>query len=164
MLLGDESFWDDFPHMGFSIKPAWRMSKKGNLHDCTKSGLWRPRYDLVAIRSGQWFYVGQFARIAIEPLSVETFVALEEKVRDRVIGLSGSKRHLREIRSMYERGELMASKISFKRIGFNEDVRRYLLDSAPSHENSPSLTTGLFDVAGAQPREEVLSDDEDDDE
>lgn len=70
-VLKDETIWEDFPEVGFSIKPSLIRTKKGNWLGCERQKLLRPQNELIACWDGQWCYLGTYATSPPEMLSAE---------------------------------------------------------------------------------------------
>ncbi|OSX60690.1 hypothetical protein POSPLADRAFT_1048072 [Postia placenta MAD-698-R-SB12] len=138
-VLKDETIWEDFPEVGFSIKPSLIRTKKGNWLGCERQKLLRPQNELIACWDGQWCYLGTYATSPPEMLSAEEFAALPDMTRKTVIAQSGNKRYHRELRAMYATGELVARKIRFRRVGYNVKYGQALVAIANQEEVDAGL-------------------------
>ncbi|OSX58943.1 hypothetical protein POSPLADRAFT_1049107 [Postia placenta MAD-698-R-SB12] len=101
---------------------------KGNWNKVQNKKLLRDKMEFVAYNGFEWKYLGTFtsANADSEELSREAFIALPDQTREQLIRLSGHKRHRTEVKPMYESGEMVGMKFSFRRIGFNHALGEML--------------------------------------
>ncbi|CCM01412.1 uncharacterized protein FIBRA_03463 [Fibroporia radiculosa] len=150
IVLRNETVWDNFPQSGFAIKPTRTRTKKGKWQDSSNKKLRRSYNDLVVRLSDRWYYIGGYSHISTELLDKESFMTLPAQVREAVIRASGHQKYWAELHKMYESGELTAVRIRFKRVKFNKELGKLLLDTAQSHGDNLVLRVGLSDAAVAQ--------------
>ncbi|KAF9804498.1 hypothetical protein IEO21_09359 [Rhodonia placenta] len=126
--LRDDVVWGEFPSSGFLVRPTRIRTKKGNWNKVQNKKLLRDKMEFVAYNGFEWKYLGTFtsANADSEELSREAFMALPDQTREQLIRLSGHKKHRTEVKPMYESGEMVGMKFSFRRIGFNHALGEML--------------------------------------
>ncbi|EED80017.1 predicted protein [Postia placenta Mad-698-R] len=126
--LRDDVVWGEFPSSGFLVRPTRIRTKKGNWNKVQNKKLLRDKMEFAAYNGFEWKYLGTFASANTdsEELSREAFIALPDQTREQLIRLSGHKRHRTEVKPMYESGEMVGMKFSFRRIGFNHALGEML--------------------------------------
>ncbi|KAF8078393.1 hypothetical protein FPV67DRAFT_1663139 [Lyophyllum atratum] len=155
LVVGDElSFEDVGRNAGFLVKPkhVFFANPEGKYER-------RPYYKLKRTKGHQrihemiwhsgpnYFYLGTYETSFSKVLKAGEFEELPPKMKKEVYRLASN--HVKKtaqdlgLPSMYQRGELEALQMNFRRIDFNEEFNRLIFEAAglplsPTHEVSPS--------------------------
>lgn len=146
--LRDDVVWGEFPSSGFLVRPTRIRTKKGSWNKVQNKKLLRDKMEFVAYNGFEWKYLGTFASANTdsEELSREAFMALPDQTREQLIRLSGHKKYRTETKLLYERGEMVGMKFSFRRIGFNHAVGE-ILRGVGEVRSVGAMTTPGFQAA-----------------
>ncbi|EPS93256.1 hypothetical protein FOMPIDRAFT_1063603 [Fomitopsis schrenkii] len=135
ITVRDEVVWEDFPVVGYAVKPDRFLSRKNNWNDVGHSKLRRPANELIERIDGVWHYLGTFKPISSEGFPPEVFRNLPERVRQRVVQLAGHKTHRDKLWSMLEDGNLPLTKITLQRADMNKQVWECLASGAGASDD-----------------------------
>ncbi|OBZ66618.1 hypothetical protein A0H81_13384 [Grifola frondosa] len=154
VTLGDEFIWEDYPETVYCLKPTRSRGKKGKWNNHTYKKILIENNEFVAYVAGTWCYMGTYTSVASSDVSPNEYTGLPFEGREALIKLSGNKTYLGDLRAMYARGELTALKFQFKRIGFNVEFRKYLLEAAGNQARDAAEEVGNCPEAEAHAEED----------
>jgi len=146
VIAGDETHWLEFPRTGFSVKPDRRLSKKGQWQESSRQLLRRfSKVELLTRAEGSWLYLGTYAITARDALSLKDPGALTDKTSEALLAQSGHKSHRSQLRTMFDAGELSATKFTLRRVAFNDALVASLVNALQALHPPAELEAGGSD-------------------
>ncbi|GJE99423.1 hypothetical protein PsYK624_156850 [Phanerochaete sordida] len=120
------------------LRPDARLTKRGAIMPFQKRDRKHLRKNEVVVLLGeQYFYLGRYEGVGTDTLEPAEYGALQPEVQQAIYVRCGGKKHPAAVAAQMRGGAITVKRFHLRRVGFDEELNRRLLDAIA--ECGPSL-------------------------